>query len=170
LASSSADENAWKVNVLHRMGDIYNQRVDWAQATMAYESIAALSSDDERAQLALVDLYFKQGENEKALESLDSLLGTYQSTGKTQQVLTVLREAVQTRPEEMGLRARLAAAFARQGMASEAIAEYDALGEMQLEAGLREEAARTIQTIISLRPDDIEGYRRLYSQIKGGGL
>jgi tetratricopeptide (TPR) repeat protein len=170
LASSSADENAWKVKVLHRMGDIYNQRVDWAQATIAYESIVALSSDDERAQLALVDLYFKQGENEKALESLDSLLGTYQSTGKTQQVLTVLREAVQTRPEEMGLRARLAAAFARQGMASEAIAEYDALGEMQLEAGLREEAARTIQTIISLRPDDIEGYRRLYSQIKGGGL
>jgi hypothetical protein len=54
-------------------------------------------------------------------------------------------------------------------MAREAIAEYDALGEMQLEAGLREEAAQTIQTIISLEPDDIEGYRRLYSQIKGGG-
>jgi hypothetical protein len=85
-------------------------------------------------------------------------------------VLTVLQEAVQTRPEEMGLRARLAAAFARQGMAEEAIAEYDALGEMQLEAGLRDEAARTIQTIISLGPSDMKGYRRLYAQIKVGGL
>jgi tetratricopeptide (TPR) repeat protein len=169
LASSSADEDAWKVNILHRMGDIYNQRVDWARATMAYESIVALSSDDERARLALVELYFKQGENEKALESLDLLLGTYQRAGKSEQVLTVLQEAVQTRPEEMRLRARLAAAFARQGMASEAIAEYDALGEMQLEAGLREEAAQTIQIIIGLEPDDIEGYRSLYSQIKGGG-
>ncbi len=170
LASSSGDETGWKVNILHRLGDVYNQRVDWAQATMAYESIVALSSNDERAQLALVDLYFKQGENEKALQSLDSLLSVYQSTGKTQEILAVLQEAVQARPEEMGLRSRLAAAFARQGMTGEAIAEYDALGEMQLEAGLREEAARTIQTIISLGPDDVEGYRRLFSQIKGGGL
>jgi tetratricopeptide (TPR) repeat protein len=170
LASSSGDETGWKVNILHRMGDTYNQRVDWAQATVAYESIVSLSSDDERAQLALVDLYFKQGENEKALQSLDSLLSVYQSTDKMQKILTVLQEAVQTRPEEMGLRSRLAAAFARQGMSREAMAEYDALGEMQLEAGLREEAARTIQTIISLGPDDAEGYRRLFSQIKGGGL
>lgn len=169
-ASNSGDETGWKVNILHRMGDIYNQRVDWAQATVAYESIVTLSSQDERAQLALADLYFKQGENEKALQSFDSLLGVYQSTGKTQRILDVLQEAVQTRPEEMGLRSRLAAAFARQGMTREAIAEYDALGEMQLEAGLREEAARTIQTIISLGPDDVEGYRHLFSQIRGSGL
>ncbi len=82
----------------------------------------------------------------------------------------MLQEAVQVRPEEMGLRSRLAATYARQGMTRDAIAEYDALGEMQLEAGLREDAARTIQTIISLGPDDVEGYRRLFSQIKGGGL
>jgi tetratricopeptide (TPR) repeat protein len=170
LTPSSANETGWKVDILHRMGDIYNQRVDWAQATMAYESIVALAPDDERAQLALVDLYYKQGQNEKALQSLDTLLGIYQSAGKTQKILAVLQEAVQTRPEEMGLRARLAAAYARQGMARQAIAEYDALGEMQLEAGLREEAAGTIQTIISLGPDDVEGYRRLYAQIRGGGV
>jgi tetratricopeptide (TPR) repeat protein len=160
----------WKVNILHRMGDIYNQRVDWAQATAAYESIVAINPNDEQAQLALVDLYYKQGESEKALQSLDALLGIFQGAGDTHKILSVLQDLVQTRPEEMGLRARLAAAYARQGMATQAMAEYDALGEMQLEAGLREDAARTIQTIISLGPDDVEGYRRLYAQIKGGGL
>jgi tetratricopeptide (TPR) repeat protein len=170
LAPSSANEISWKTNILHRMGDIYNQRVDWAQAIKAYEAIVATSPRDERAQMALIDLYYKQGQNNKALKSLDVLLGIYQSAGQTRKVLDVLREAVQTRPEEMGLRARLAAVYARQGMVKQAIAEYDALGEMQLEAGLRAEAARTIQTIISLGPDDVEGYRRLYSQIKGSGL
>jgi len=170
LAASSANETGWRIDILHRMGDIYNQRVDWAQATAAYEAVVALDPDDERAQLVLVDLYYKQGGSEKALESLDKLLGAYQNAGDTSKVLTVLREALHVRPEEMGLRARLAAAYARQGMAREAIAEYDALGEMQLEAGLREDAARTIQTIISLGPDDAEGYRRLYAQIRGGGL
>lgn len=170
LAPSSANETGWKVDILHRMGDIYNQRVDWAQATTAYESIVAVAPNDERAQLELVDLHYKQGQSDKALQSLDALLGIYQSTGKTQKILAVLQEAVQTRPEEMGLRARLAAAYAQQGMTKQAIAEYDALGEMQLEAGLREEAARTIQTIINLGPDDVEGYRRLFSQIGGGNL
>jgi hypothetical protein len=84
--------------------------------------------------------------------------------------LAVLREAVNARPEEMGLRARLASVYARQGMTKQAIAEYDALGEMQLEAGLREEAAQTIQAIINLGPDDVDGYRRLLVQIKGGSL
>lgn len=170
LTPSSGNETGWKVDILHRMGDIYNQRVDWTQATVAYESIVTLTPDDERAQLALIDLYYKQGRSDRALQSLDTLLGIYHSAGKTQKLLAVLRETVQTRPEEMGLRARLAAAYARQGMTKQAIAEYDALGEMQLEAGLREEAARTIQTIINLGPDDVEGYRRLFSQIKGGGL
>lgn len=170
LVPRSSNETTWKVDILHRMGDIYNQRVDWARATKAYESIVATDPDDERAQLALVDLYYKQGQNDRALQALDTLLGIYQRTGKTQKILAVLREAVQTRPEEMGLRARLAAAYARQGTIKQAIAEYDALGEMQLEAGLREDAARTIQTIINLGPDDVEGYRRLFSQIKGGNL
>jgi tetratricopeptide (TPR) repeat protein len=170
LAPGSANETVWKVDILHRMGDIYNQRVDWARAAEAYETIVAVAPDDERAQVALVDLYYKQGQNTQALEALDTLLGIYQNAGKTQRVVAVLQEAVQTRPEEMGLRARMAAVYARQGMTREAIAEYDALGEMQLEAGLREEAARTIQTIISLGPDDAEGYRRLYAQIRGGGL
>ncbi len=170
LAPSSTKENSWKVGILHRMGDIYNQRVDWAQAAAAYESIVSVAPHDERAQLALVDLYFKQGQSSKALQALDTLLGIYRKAGKERKILDSLREIVQTRPEEMGLRARLAATYAQQGMAKQAIAEYDALGEMQLEAGLREEAAQTIQTIINLGPDDIEGYRRLFSQIKGGSL
>jgi tetratricopeptide (TPR) repeat protein len=170
LAPSSANEVTWKVDILHRMGDIYNQRVDWARATKAYESIVVVAPDDERAQLALVDLYYKQSQNDKALRSLDILLGFYQSAGKAQKILAVLRETVQTHPEEMGLRARLAAAYARQGLTKQAIAEYDALGEMQLEAGRREEATRTIQTIINLGPDDVEGYRSLLVQIKGGSL
>lgn len=168
LAPSSTKETAWKVDILHRMGDIYNQRVDWVQATQSYQAIVDISPDDERAQLALVDLYHKQGQKGRALKSLDTLLGHYQHAGKTQKILAVLQEAVQTRPEDIGTRARLAAAYAQQGLTKQAIAEYDALGEMQLEAGLREEAIQTIQIIINLGPDDVDGYRHLLSQIKGG--
>jgi hypothetical protein len=68
----------------------------------------------------------------------------------------------------MLLRQRLAVAFAQNNMNREAIAEYDALGEMQMERGLRDQAVQTIQAIINLGPDDVEGYRRLLDQIRGG--
>ena len=55
-------------------------------------------------------------------------------------------------------------------MNREAIAEYDALGEMQMENGLRDQAVQTIQAIINLGPDDVEGYQRLLGQISGGAL
>ena len=50
----------------------------------------------------------------------------------------------------MSLRQRLAVAYAQNDMKHEAIAEYDALGEMQMENGLRDQAVQTIQAIINL--------------------
>jgi hypothetical protein len=41
---------------------------------------------------------------------------------------------------------------------------------MQLEKGLRDQAIQTIQAIINLGPDDVEGYRRLLEQIRGGAI
>ncbi len=65
----------------------------------------------------------------------------------------------------MGLRQRLGEAYLSVGMKEEAIAELDALGELQLEAGQEEEARETIQSIISLGPEDIEAYRQLLERL-----
>jgi Flp pilus assembly protein TadD len=67
----------------------------------------------------------------------------------------------------MGLRQRLGEAYLSVGMKEEAIAELDALGELQLEAGLVKEARETIQRIISLGPEDIEAYRQLLERLGG---
>jgi hypothetical protein len=50
-------------------------------------------------------------------------------------------------------------------MKEEAIKELDTLGELQLDAGLREQAQATVRFIISLRPQNIEAYQQLLSQI-----
>lgn len=67
----------------------------------------------------------------------------------------------------MGLRQRLSEAYLSVGMKEEAISELDALGELQLESGLEEEARETIQRIISLGPEDIDAYRQLLEQLGG---
>lgn len=161
LSSRASNERMWKVRILHKIGDISMQRVDWRQATAAYEKIKALSPDDEQVRMRLFDLYQKQGQISKALAELRELVRYYESKGQPQKALGILKDAVQLRPKEMSLRALLARVYAQQGMKREAIAELDALGEMQLEAGLRDEAVQTVKQIIALRPANVEAYRQL---------
>ena len=78
----------------------------------------------------------------------------------------MLKDAIQLRPQEMSLRALLARVYTQQGMKREAIAELDALGEMQLEAGLRDEAVQTVKQIIALEPENVEAYRQLLDHIR----
>ena len=127
-----------------------------------------LNPDDERVLRQLVDLYFKQRKTEQAIENLDSLLVIFQHKNQSAKPLDLLKELTTSYPENTFLRERLAVTYVESGMKQAAIAEYDALGEMQLEKGLRDQAMRTIQAILDLEPEDIEGYRRLLSQIGGG--
>ncbi|GIK39374.1 MAG: hypothetical protein BroJett011_32070 [Chloroflexota bacterium] len=167
LAASSSNALTWRADILSRMGDIYSQRFDWARATTALEDLLKINPQDERTQRQLIDLYYKQNKVNQATKTLDGLLAVYQRYNPLK-ALELLKELISLYPDDMFLRQRLAVAFAQNGMTREAIKEYDTLGEMQLENGLRSQAMQTIQAIINLGPDDLEGYRRLLSQISGG--
>ncbi len=167
LAANSPNQDTWRAEVLSRMGDIYNQRFDWARAASAYEELLKITPHDERLQRQLIDLYYKQNKLNQATKTLDVLLTNYQKNNPLK-TLELLKELVSVHQEDMSLRQRLAVAYAQNDMIREAIAEYDVLGEMQLEKGLRSQAIQTIQAIINLGPADMEGYRRLLTQISGG--
>jgi tetratricopeptide (TPR) repeat protein len=166
LASQASKERTWKVQILHKIGDMNMQRVDWRRATAAYEEVKALSPDDEQVRLYLFDLYQKQGQIPKALAELRELVKYYEAKEQPQKALSILKDTIQLRPQEMSLRALLARVYAQQGMKREAVAELDALGEMQLEAGLRDEAVQTVEQIIALGPANVEAYRQLLEHIR----
>ncbi|HRF97467.1 MAG TPA: hypothetical protein PLZ51_19805, partial [Aggregatilineales bacterium] len=76
-------------------------------------------------------------------------------------IAKLLEELVRSYPNDFGLRDRLAKLYQQLGRKMEAIGQLDALGELQLEAGLNVEARNTIKKIIALQPDNIDDYRRL---------
>jgi tetratricopeptide (TPR) repeat protein len=167
MISSSSKPDYWRGEALQRMADIYNQRFDWTNATAAYEELIKINPRDERILRQLVDLYFKQNKLSEAATTLDRLLSIYQRQNPLK-ALELLKELTSYYSDNMFLHQRLAVAYAQNNMNREAIAEYDALGEMQMENGLRDQAVQTIQAIINLGPADVEGYRRLLEQIRGG--
>ena len=170
LTADVAEPTPWKTEILISMGDIYNQRFDWSRATTAFEELRKIKPNDERTLRQLVDLYFKQRKSDQAVNALDGLMVFYQQQNQGHKSLELLKELVVNYPENMVLRQRLAAVFSRNNLKKEAIAEYDALGEMQMEKGLWDEAVQTIQRILELGPEDAEGYRLLLSKIRGGGI
>lgn len=167
LAPRGSPERQWKLEILHRIADVDMQRLAWRDAVTAYHQIVRIAPDDERASVTLAELLFKLGQAPHALAEVDRYLGRLASQGRTKKILAILNGMAAQQPDNMGLLNRLAAAYAQAGDRDKAIEHLDRLGELQLDAGLRSEAAITIRSILSLRPADAKSYQQLLAQLQG---
>lgn len=155
------------VQIKHRIADIDQMRLDIRKAQKSYEEIIQLDPNDERAHRMLVDLNYRQGNQVEAIRRLDKLLSIYARSKQVQRIVKLLEELVALYPNDTGLRARLAAIYQQVKRIPDAIQQLDALGELQLEAGLHKEAANTIRQIIALKPPRVEDYEQLLAQLGG---
>jgi len=167
LAPRGNPEHRWKVRILHKIGDIYMQRVEWRRAIEVYEQIRDLASGDERARLTLMELHYRLNQPQLAIAELDALLKIYRGEGKTERILAILEDAVRERPDDIPLRARLAQTHLDSGNVEQAMEHLDKLGDLQIEAKQYKEAQATIRAIIMLRPPNIEAYQQLLDQLDG---
>jgi tetratricopeptide (TPR) repeat protein len=155
------------VRIKHRMADIDQVRLDMRRAQKGYEEIVQLNPDDERAHRMLVDLNYRSANQIEAIRRLDQLLSIYARKKEINKITQLLEELVTLYPNDTGLRSRLGSIYVQLKRKSEAIVQFDALGELQLEAGLHKDAANTIRKIIGLNPDGLDDYRRLLAQLGG---
>lgn len=168
LARQRQADRALTLRILHQMADIDLARLDWRSALRAYEAICELDPDDEQARAQVIDLLLRLGREEEAAKHLDAYLEHLVRSGEAGRGLALLEELVREHPGKPVLHARLAEAYRAAGRTADAIAQYDALGEIQLDAGQTEAAIRTIEKIIALNPPDVEGYKELLRNLKAG--
>lgn len=161
---ASADK---MIAIKHRMAELDQMRLDMRRAQQTYEEIVRIAPEDERAYRHLVDIYFNQGNPVEATRRLDQLLGIYARKKQVSRIVQTLEELVKLYPKDSGLRSRMAGIYRQLGRRTEAIEQLDALGELQLEAGNHRDAINTIKLIIKLKPDNVDDYRRLLSQLGG---
>jgi tetratricopeptide (TPR) repeat protein len=154
------------VRILDRMGDIDLSRLDWRKALGIFERICELDPSNEKARSNLIDLNLRLGHEEKAAQSLDIHLENLVQAGQAQEALSLLEDLAREYPGKQALHARLAEAYRAANRTADAIAQYDALGEIQLDAGQTAEAIHTIETIMSLNPPNLEGYQELLRNLR----
>ena len=140
--------------------------MDTRRAVRIYEEIIDLDANEERAYRLLIESQFGQGNNVEAVKVLDRLLGLYAKRRDVARMIQVLELFVRQNGRDPALRSRLAALYQQTQRKAEAIVQLDALGEIQLAAGLRDDARNTIKRIILLNPDNLDDYKRLLMQLK----
>jgi tetratricopeptide (TPR) repeat protein len=161
LTQRAPVSQGWALKILHRMGDIDMSRLDWRRALRVYEQVRTIDPSDENGRQNVVDLNLRMGNEEQAAQELDSYLQHLVSANESTKALEVLEELAREHPGKQILHLRLAEAYRAAGRKADSIAQYDALGEIQLDAGHTNEAIRTIQTIIDMDPPDLSGYEEL---------
>jgi tetratricopeptide (TPR) repeat protein len=165
LAQRVNAEPSKRAEIMHRVADIDQSRLDLRQALRTYEQIRTIEPNDERARRSLVDLNYRLNNSVEATKELDGLLRLFAQKKRGDQILSMLEELVTRMPNDMALRSRLAAVYRQLKRNEEAIAQLDSLGELQLEAGLVQDACTTIKQIVAMQPADSAPYRDLLAQL-----
>lgn len=168
LTQRTAIDPEWRVRLLNHIGDIDLSHLDWREALRVFEEICEIDPANENARLQVIDLNLRLGQEKQAGKALDRQLEYLVQSEQSREALTLLEDLAREYPGKQILHSRLAKAYRAAGRKADAIAQYDALGEIQLDAGQTTEAARTIETIINLDPPNVEGYRELLRNIQNG--
>ncbi len=169
LAQSTDTDTERVKKILHQMGDIDLARLELRQGVEVYSEIRKLDPEDEVARATLIDLNLRLGQESSAAAELDGYLDLLVRRKQGTKALKALEQIVSDYPGKQALHARLAEAYRAAGRNEDAIAQLDALGEIQLDAGQTNEARRTIQNILDLDPPDVESYRQLLSNLESDG-
>lgn len=166
LAQQSQVEPSWEVRILREIGDMDQARLDWRHALRTYEQILTLDPSDEKASVNVIDLNLRLGQEGEAATALDRYLELLVAEGHGPEALAFLEELAREHPGKQALHTRLAEAYRAAGRIADAISQYDALGEIQLDAGQIADAILTIRTILALEPPDLEGYQELLRNLE----
>lgn len=168
VVQQTGADRSWNVHILQRMADIDMQRLDWKQALRIFEQIRTLRPDDEVVRKNLIDLNLRMAQQPKAVAELESYLSYLESNGKTEQAVPFLEELIKENEDRVVLRRALAEQYQQAGQTEEAIAQLDAIGELLIEEGKKDEAAEVIQQILLMNPPNAEEYRSLIQQLQTG--
>jgi tetratricopeptide (TPR) repeat protein len=159
----------WLVKILREIGEIDISHLDWRRALRAYEQICNLDPSEEKAQIQVIDLNLRLGQDDGAANALDHYLKHLVDSERGTEILSILEDLTREYPGRVPVHERLAEAYRAVGRKADAIAQYGALGDILLDAGKAKDAAEAYKIIIELEPPDVEVYRELLNNLDSGG-
>lgn len=159
IAQKSKNNRVWGVNLLLKVADIDMQRLNLRQALRIYEQIRTIQPDEPSVRAQLVMLNLRLGQEAAAMKELDEFLAFLESAGRREQAIEFISDLLVDHGKRLDLRRRLADLYVRNRQINEAVVQLDAVADLMLSENRHLEAINIMETIISLRPANVEEYR-----------
>ena len=148
-----------------RMAESYALKMQLTQAQQNYEKAHHLMPNAVEYIRPLIEYHYEQNNRVEATRYLDKLLAVYIRDKEIKPAVEFMRRLATRYPKEPGLHARLAAIYQKLNFRDGTLHHLNLLGEIQLQAGLKKQAAETIKQIIGLKPPQVAKYQKLLQQI-----
>jgi DNA-binding SARP family transcriptional activator len=166
LAQRPGVDKSLAAAVLHKIAELDLQRLDWRQAVKTYEQLKTLNPSDEKARLALIGLHFKLTNVRQAITETDDMLRHFLPNAGLPKTIELLEALIAENGNDLNLRQRITRLYQQAGRKAEAIAQLDAIADTLHQAGNTVDAARTIQAIIDMEPDNVDEYRQVLEHLQ----
>jgi tetratricopeptide (TPR) repeat protein len=181
---AAADADPRDISIRLRIGDLYvklNKKADaikeyteaaranaqrgfYLKAIAVYKQILKLEENLETHN-KLAELYLKQRLIADAVGEYSYIVHWYESRGKTNEVLELLKKMADIDPENIGVRLKLADLYQKLSFGKDALAEYSVIFEKLLSAGKLDKAEKVYLTLYHANPSEervLSGLSELY--------
>lgn len=155
------------LQIMHSQGELDLERLELRGAMRTYQKIAEMSPEDAKARRQLVELNYRLNNAVAGTQELDKLLQIYAKQRRGDLILQVLEELTREYDRDMGLYSRLGAVYQQMNRLPDALKQLEKLSQLQLDAGLHEEAKKTVRRILSLNPPNGAHYQQMLQQLGG---
>lgn len=155
-----------KIKILYHLADVEMQSLEWKHAEEIYQQIQTLKPDENHAKEKLIDIMLRSGQEQEAVKEIDEYLAFMAVVGNKGKIEAFVDHLVIEYPDKVYLRQIKARLYLDSGRKEEAIREYDAVGEMLLDAGENQAAIDAIEMILTLDPPNKNEYLDLIEKLK----
>jgi len=166
VAQKSKDNRDWGVNLLLKVADIDMQRLNLRQALRVYEQIRTIQPENASVRAQIVNLNFRMGMEPAGMKEVDEFIGYLESSGQRQKAVEFVSDLLVDNGSRTDLRRRLADLYLRGGQTSEAITQLDTAADAYLTEGKLYEAINLLETIISLKPANVDEYKTALESLR----
>jgi pilus assembly protein FimV len=153
--------NAEATEIYLRTGDLYTEQGFAQKAVAVYKNVLKLSPGTVPAHLKLGALFKQLGLLSDAVQQLELAAAALLRSDKSVDAVAALRQAVETQPENIVLRVKLAETASQAGLIDEAVREFGKAADQLKTEGRTDESLRVVERLLFHQPDNYTKAREL---------
>jgi tetratricopeptide (TPR) repeat protein len=153
-------------DLLSLLGQVHYQARDFDAAEQAIGRVIALDPERYQQMLDLASLLTRAGELDRALRLLDFVTETLRARGEEEKAAALLHEMLERDTNHLGALERLAALHEESDDTAPLIAALNALAQAAIYRSESRLAAKTLQRLVQLEPEEI-WHQRLLQRVSG---